>query len=101
MTVSAYSVPASAILKQFKACGFTHLVTVPDYVQISVHMAIEAGGLKSIQNISCATEDEAIAIALGLWIGGQRPVVVMQNQGVYASANVCGRLVSASVTQSY
>ncbi len=86
MTTTIYSVPASAFLEQFRACGITDVVTVPDYVQVSVHMALERGA-SGIRVINCATEDEAVGIALGLWMGGRNPILMMQNQGVYASAN--------------
>ena len=86
MTTTSFSVPASAFLEQFNICGITDIVTVPDYVQISVHMALEKGSSR-IRTINCATEDEAVGIALGLWIGGRNPILMMQNQGVYASAN--------------
>lgn len=86
MTTTIFSVPASAFLEQFKTCGITDVVTVPDYVQISVHMALEKGS-SGIRVINCATEDEAVGIALGLWMGGRNPILMMQNQGVYASAN--------------
>ena len=87
MTTTKFSVKASAILDELKACGVTDVVTVPDYVQASVHMALEKGYLPDVRIVNCATEDEAVAIAYGLWIGGRTPVVVMQNQGAFASAN--------------
>ncbi len=87
MTTTKYSIKASAILDELKACGITDVVTVPDYVQASVHMALEAGYLPDVRIVNCATEDEAVAIAYGLWIGGRTPVVIMQNQGAFACAN--------------
>ena len=87
MTTTKYSVKASAILDELAACGITDVVTVPDYVQASVHMALEAGYLPGVKVVNCATEDEAVAIALGLWIGGRTPMLIMQNQGVFACAN--------------
>lgn len=97
MTTTAYSVPASRFLDAFRTAGVTHVVTVPDYVQISVHQEIAAGKLAA-SVVNCATEDEAVAIGLGLWIGGAWPVLMMQNQGVYASANA---LRSAGVHVSW
>jgi len=64
MTTTNYSVKASSILDELKACGVTDVVTVPDYVQASVHMALEAGYLPNVRIINCATEDEAVALAL-------------------------------------
>ena len=87
MTTTEYSIRAKAILDELAACHITDIVTVPDYVQISVHMALEAGHLPDARVVNCATEDEAVAIAMGLWIGGRKPALMMQNQGVFASAN--------------
>lgn len=98
MTTTEYSVPASAFIAQLVDCGVTDIVTVPDYVQASVHMMVERGMVPGIRNVNCATEDEAVCIALGLWIGGRRPVLMIQNQGVYASAN---SLRSAGVSSQF
>lgn len=87
MTVTANSVAASAVLAQLRACEITHFVTMPDYVQISVNQAIAAGGLPGVGVVNCATEDEAVAIGLGLHVGGKRPYLSVQNQGLFAAAN--------------
>lgn len=87
MTITQYSVPASMILAELQKCGITHFVTMPDYVQISVNHAINQGELPGVTVVNCATEDEAVAIALGLHIGGKRPFLSMQNQGLFACAN--------------
>ncbi|MHB8718139.1 MAG: thiamine pyrophosphate-binding protein [Candidatus Dormibacteria bacterium] len=78
---------ASAVLDELAACGMTHFVTVPDYVQISINHRLAEGYLPSVQVVSCATEDEAVAIAFGLHIGGKVPWLSMQNQGLFACAN--------------
>lgn len=85
--VSDFSVNASAILDELNACGVTHIVTVPDYVQLSIHKYLEEDYLPDVSVIQCATEDEAIVIAAGLYIGGKSPVVLIQNQGLYACIN--------------
>lgn len=87
MTVTAHSVPASAIIAELRACAITHFVTMPDYVQISVNQAIASGALPGVDIVNCATEDEAVAIGLGLHVGGKRPYLSVQNQGLFAAAN--------------
>lgn len=82
-----YSVGAHAILDVFGAKGITHVTTVPDFAQFSLHMRLEEGYLPGVRLVRCCTEDQAIECAAGLWIGGMRPVVIMQNQGFYASMN--------------
>lgn len=87
MTVTEYSVAASAICDALAGCGITHFVTMPDYVQVSVNQRIAAGGLPGVDVVNCATEDEAVAIAYGLHVGGKTPYLSMQNQGLFACAN--------------
>jgi sulfopyruvate decarboxylase TPP-binding subunit len=79
------SVPASAIHRELKACGFTHAVTVPDTYQRHLLDALRADGSMSL--ITAATENEAIALAAGLWIGGREPVVIIQHAGLLACVN--------------
>ncbi|QGN49196.1 thiamine pyrophosphate-binding protein [Micromonospora sp. WMMD558] len=75
-----------AAVREFLDCGITHVVTVPDYVMLSVYRALEANPAHP-QLIYTCTEDEAVTMAAGLHIGGARPMVMMQNQGLYASLN--------------
>lgn len=60
---------------------------MPDYVQVSLNELVNTGGVAGASVVNCATEDEAVTIALGLHIGGMRPYLSMQNQGLFACAN--------------
>lgn len=81
----SYQLDPDAILAELLDCGITHAVTVPDYVMMSVYRAIESQS--RLRLIYCCTEDEAVTMAAGLHIGGAHPMVIMQNQGLYASCN--------------
>ncbi|QBX99787.1 thiamine pyrophosphate-binding protein [Rhodophyticola sp. CCM32] len=74
-----------AILARLKKNKVTHAVTVPDWIQIGLHQALSADG--DIDVVPFCTEDEAITAGAGLHIGGKRPVVIIQNQGLYAGLN--------------
>ncbi len=87
MTITRYSVGATAICDELRACEITHFVTMPDYVQISVNQLLNEGYIRGLHVVNCATEDEAVAISLGLHIGGRVPFLSMQNQGAFACAN--------------
>lgn len=63
------------------------VVTVPDWVQIPLHRSLEAQGTGGIRTLNCCTEHEAFMIAGGLYIGGARSAVVIQQQGLYAGLN--------------
>lgn len=85
--LSQYSVSARAILDVFRAKQVTHVTTVPDYAQLSLQMHLEQGYLPGTRVMRCCTEDQAVECSAGLWIGGKKTVVIMQNQGFYASVN--------------
>ena len=61
------------------------ILSVPDTHQKSVLAALDKE--QAIRTITCATEDEANAIAAGLYIGGEPCVVMIQHAGLYASVN--------------
>jgi sulfopyruvate decarboxylase TPP-binding subunit len=66
----------------------THLgwiLSVPDTHQKTVLAALDKED--SIRVVTCATEDEATAIAAGLHVGGEPVVLMIQHAGLYASIN--------------
>jgi sulfopyruvate decarboxylase TPP-binding subunit len=81
-----HHIPASRCLDALRDAGCDHVVTVPDWVQIAMHQRLEAGE-PGLPVIGCCAEDQAVTVAAGLTIGGRRPVVVVQNQGLYACVN--------------
>ena len=82
----AYSVSAAEILKAYRQAGLDWVVTVPDLVQLAVHDRLSQGD-SGFGYTSCSNENQALQTAAGLWIGGHRPVVMMQNQGFYNCMN--------------
>ncbi len=74
-----------AVLQKMLQHSVTHVTTVPDWVQIGLHQEVLADD--RIRLLSFCTENEAITAAVGLHIGGKKPVVVLQNQGLYAGLN--------------
>lgn len=86
-SVGQYSVPAQTILAELAKCQVTDVVTVPDYVTLSVHKLLMAGYLDTVRVIECCSEDEAVATSAGLYVAGRSPTVVMQNQGLWAAMN--------------
>ena len=61
------------------------ILSVPDTHQRTVLAALDKE--PAIRVLTCATEDEANAVAAGLWIGGEPAVVMIQHAGLYASVN--------------
>ena len=92
----AISVPAEAIVKEIEALGITHVINVPDTHQKSV-LALLARRTHPVLITAC-TEDEAIGINAGLYAGGKRPMLLIQNTGLLASINcIKGIAMDASV----
>ncbi len=61
------------------------VLSVPDTHQKSVLAALDKE--QAIRVLTCATEDEAAAVAAGLWMGGEPCVLMIQHAGLYASVN--------------
>ena len=77
---------ASGLLAALLAAKATHCVTVPDFVQFALHDRILSEG-SGLPNIFACTEDQALTMATGLYIGGGNPVVMVQNQGFFKCFN--------------
>ena len=61
------------------------ILSVPDTHQKTVLAALDKE--EALRVLTCATEDEAAAIAAGLWMGGEPVVLMIQHAGLYASVN--------------
>ena len=81
----AISVPAEAIIREIEALGITHVINVPDTHQKTVLAALARQTHPIL--ITACTEDEAVGINAGLWAGGKKPMLLIQNTGLLASIN--------------
>jgi sulfopyruvate decarboxylase TPP-binding subunit len=61
------------------------VLTVPDTHQRSVLALLKDAA--DIHLVTCSTEDEANAIAAGLWMGHEPVMLLIQHAGLYASVN--------------
>ena len=64
------SVPAELLVNEITGLGVTHVVTVPDTHQRTLLELLAEDSRLSLLTVS--TEDEAIGVNAGLWIGGRR-----------------------------
>ena len=81
----ALPVSARAIVGELLKLDVTHVINVPDTHQRTV--LAELTRQSRMRVLTACTEDEAIAINAGLWIGGQRPVLSIQHVGLLAAMN--------------
>lgn len=86
MNLQAHSIPASAALGALQRNQVDHVVTVPDWVQLALHDRLEKG-VAGIRVVPCANENQTVTVAAGLTIAGKRPLLMMQNQGLYNCVN--------------
>ncbi len=84
-TRPARGVDAQALLDAIRSVGVTHVLTVPDTHQRTLLALLAETDTPKL--ITVCTEDEAIAINAGLYIGGARPMLLIQNNGFYACLN--------------
>ena len=75
----------SKVLEQLVDQRVTHVITLPD--SETKHMYDRLIQEPSISVVPVSREGEAIPIAAGLWIAGQRPVVSIQNAGLFESGD--------------
>lgn len=82
---------AAKALDIIKSLGFTHVLSIPDSESARLHGAIEAD--PDIDLIVPCREGESIAIAAGLWTGGAKPLLLIQNTGLMEAGDAlrgCG-----------
>lgn len=77
---------ASALLAALQSAGVTHAVTTPDFVQFALHERLAAPD-SGIAHVYAASEDQALTTATGLHIGGAKPMLIVQNQGLFKCIN--------------
>lgn len=84
-TALVKSVPARQLHDAIKALGVTHILTVPDTHQKSLLASLRTD--TEMAFVTLSTEDEAICVNAGLWMGGAQPLVIIQNVGLFAAMN--------------
>ena len=76
--------PAS-IIAELKKNNITHVVWLPDSeTNFMYHQLTEDPDLDLVP---VSREGETMAIAAGLWVGGKKPVVLIQNTGILESGD--------------
>ena len=81
----ARGVEASAIVAELRALGIDHVVCIPDSYQKTLIARLQEE--PGVRFITACTEDEAMGINAGLYVGGKNPMLLIQNNGIFASIN--------------
>ena len=73
------------IIDQFKQNDVTHVIWLPDSeTNFMYELMTREEGLKIVP---VCREGESMAIAAGIWVGGQKPVVLIQNTGMFEAGD--------------
>ncbi len=73
------------IIDQFEQNDVTHVIWLPDSeTNFMYELMTREEGLKIVP---VCREGESMAIAAGIWVGGQKPVVLIQNTGMFESGD--------------
>ena len=78
-------VTPKAIQQQLHRNGVTHVVWLPDTETSFMYDQVATDPTLDI--VPICREGESMAVAAGLWVGGKRPVVMIQNTGLFESGD--------------
>jgi sulfopyruvate decarboxylase TPP-binding subunit len=79
------SIPASLLHAEISRLGVSHVLIVPDTHQKTLIASLQDD--PKLQVLTFATEDEALCVGAGLWMGGVDALVQIQNVGLFAAMN--------------
>jgi sulfopyruvate decarboxylase subunit alpha len=76
---------ARSILDLLKRQGVTDVIGVPDNSSAALYTLL--AGDPQVKARPVTREGEAFAMAMGLWMGGRHPVLLIQNTGLFESGD--------------
>lgn len=74
-----------SIVDALKSCGITHVVWIPDSELGTWEAALSAA--EGVTLIRVCREGEAFAVAAGLFLGGKKPIVLIQCTGFFEAGD--------------
>ena len=85
MTTQETVLHPAAIIEELKKNNFTHVVWLPDSETNFMYQLLT--NETTLDLVPVCREGETMAIAAGLWVGGMKPVVLIQNTGIFESGD--------------
>ncbi len=85
MTTQEVVLHPASIIAELKKNNFTHVVWLPDSETNFMYQLLTSE--PSLDLVPVCREGETMAIAAGLWVGGKKPVVLIQNTGIFESGD--------------
>ena len=85
MTIPEAVLHPASIIAELKKNNVTHVVWLPDSETNFMYQLLTSD--PDIDLVPVCREGETMAIAAGLWVGGKKPVVLIQNTGIFESGD--------------
>ena len=85
MTTHEVVLHPAAVVEELKKNNISHVVWLPDSETNFMYQLLT--GEPSLSLVPVCREGETMAIAAGLWVGGKRPIVLIQNTGIFESGD--------------
>ena len=95
----AVSIDGRAIVDAIGELGVTHVICVPDTNLRTVMALLAARAVPKMMYV--CTEDEAIGINAGLYMTGHKPMLLIQNNGLYACVNTIKAIALAAEVPTF
>ena len=74
-----------SVVAALRECGVTHVVWIPDSETGTWEAALSSAA--DITLVRVCREGEAFAVAAGLFLGGKRPIVMIQCTGLFEAGD--------------
>lgn len=92
----AATLSPETVLAEMKKHGVTHVVYLPDSETNWLYLLMKAD--PAVRLVGVGREGNAASIAAGLWLGGAKPLILIQNTGMLESGDsIRGWLMSLNV----
>ena len=85
MSLQEASLHPASIISELKKNNVTHVVWLPDSETNFMYETLT--NEPALDLVPVCREGETMAIAAGLWVGGKKPVVLIQNTGIFESGD--------------
>ncbi len=82
---------SARIVRDIEEAGITLAASVPCKQLAGVIAGL--GAAPAIRHVAATREDEGMGLCAGAWLGGRRPVMVMQNTALGVTVNVLATLI--------
>ena len=78
-------IDGKTVAAELNRCGITHVVWIPD--SVTGRWDQELQNSDGLEIVRVCREGEAFAVASGLWLGGKKPVIIIQCTGMFEAGD--------------